>query len=198
MFAQAPIPGRVQTRLAEDVGPSAAAEVHWQIGRRIVAQVAGSGHRTTVWFTPPSESAFVREWLEGLGRVELRPQSAGTLGDRLAHAFARHFADGARRAVLVAGDCPGVDRRLVTEAFTALSACDVVLGPTSAGGYYLVGLRAPHPGLFRGPVARLRTRAVGTGLSLRLLRPLRAVRTLQDARLLGLLKSRSTIDGTSP
>lgn len=201
VFAQAPIPGRVQPRLAEDVGPSTAAEVHWQIGRRIVSQVAGSGYRTTVWFRPPSEGPFIREWLDGLGRVDLRPQAGGTLGDRLAHAFARHFADGARRTIILAGDCPGVDRRLVTEAFTALSACDVVLGPTPAGGCYLIGLNEPHPVLFRGlpgtaaaPLAQAKARAVGAGLRLRLLRPLREVRTVQDARVLGLLKSHPTIE----
>jgi len=203
IFVQAPIPGRVQTRLAEDVGPSAAAEVHWQVGRRIVSQVAGSGYRTTVWFTPPTEGPFVQEWLEGLGRVELRPQAAGPLGDRLAHVFARHFADGARRTVILAGDCPGIDRRLVAEAFSALSACDVVLGPTPAGRCYLVGLNEPQPVLLCGlrgtaaaPLAQAKARAVAAGLRLRLLRPLREVRTLQDARVLGLLKSRSTIDGT--
>lgn len=80
MFVQAPIPGRIKVRLAEDVGPSAAAEVHWQIGRRIVSQVAGSGYRTTVWFTPPSEGSFIREWLEGLGRVDRTLQDARVLG----------------------------------------------------------------------------------------------------------------------
>jgi len=196
VFVQAPIPGRIKKRLAEDVGPSAAAEVHWQIGRRIVSQVAGSGYRTTVWFTPPSEGAFIREWLEGLGRVDLRPQAAGNMSARLAHAFARHFADGARRAVIVSGDCPGINRRAVTEAFTALGGCDVVLGPTSIGGAYLIGLNEPQPALFRGLPGQIRRRAAVEGLSLRVLRPLREVRTLQDARVLGLLKSQSTIDRT--
>ncbi|MGH7606042.1 MAG: TIGR04282 family arsenosugar biosynthesis glycosyltransferase, partial [Gemmatimonadales bacterium] len=150
VFLLAPIPGRVKARLTAEVGPSAAAEVHWQIGRRIVGQVAGSGYHTTVWFAPAGEAAFVREWLEGLGRIELRPQPPGPLGDRLAHAFARQFADGARRAVLIATDSPGIDRHLVTEAFTALATSDVVLGPTPAGGCYLVALREPHPGLLRG------------------------------------------------
>jgi glycosyltransferase A (GT-A) superfamily protein (DUF2064 family) len=203
---QAPIPGRVKLRLAEQVGPSAAAEVHWQVGRRVVARVVGPGYRTTVWFTPSSEGAFVREWLDGLGRVEWRAQAVGQLGERLAHAFARHFAEGARRVVLLAGDCPGVDRRLVAGAFAALSACDVVLGPTPSGGCYLLGLKAPQPALLRGlrgtaggppllPQARARARAAG--LRLRLLRPLREVRSPQDARVHGLLPSRSTIDGTS-
>jgi glycosyltransferase A (GT-A) superfamily protein (DUF2064 family) len=183
------------------VGPSAAAEVQWQVGRRIVSQVAGSGYRTTVWFTPSSEGAFVREWLAGVGRIDFHTQPPGRVGERLSQAFGRLFHGGARRVVLVGGDCPGVDRRLVSEAFTALGGHDVVIGPTWSGRFYLVGLNEPRPALFRGlrgprTLAAVKSRSVGLGLRLRLLRPLREIRTLQDARVLGLLKSRSTIDGT--
>ena len=204
IFARAPIPGRVKRRLAEDVGPSTAAEVYWQVGRRVVTNVAGSGYRSIIWFTPPTEGSFVREWLDGLGRVELRPQGGGGLGERLVQAFARHFADGAQRAVIVGTDCPGVERRHVTAAFAALDAHDVVLGPTQAGGVYLIGLREPRPALLRGVLwssaavqAQLRARVAHAHLTPHMLRPLREVETLQDARALGLLTGRSNIDGTS-
>ncbi len=204
IFAQAPIPGRVKPRLAQDVGPSTAAELYWQVGRRVVTSVAGSGYRTIVWFTPPTEGAFVREWLDGVGRVELRPQGGGGLGERFGQAFARHFADGARRVIIVGTDCPGVERRHVTEAFAALDAGDVVLGPTQAGGVYLIGLREPQPALFRGVPwsnaavqAQLKARAAAARIVSHLLRPLRELETLQDARALGLLTGRSNIDGTS-
>ena len=203
IFARAPIPGRVKARLAEDVGPSTAAEVYWQVGRRVVTNVAGSGYRTIIWFTPPTEGAFMREWLDGVGRVELRPQGGGAIGERLAHAFARHFADGASRAIIVGTDCPGIERRHVTEAFAALDTHDIVLGPTAAGRVYLIGLREPQPALFRGVhwssaavLAPLKARAAGARLAPHLLRPLREVETLQDARALGLLSGRSNIDGT--
>jgi len=125
----------------------------------------------------------------------LRPQSVGPLGSRLATAFARHFADAADRVVIVGTDCPGIDRRLVTEAFSALSSHDVVLGPTLDGGYYLIGLREPQPALFRdipwaggAVLAQTRAKAHTLRLSVRLLRPLRDVDTAPDARALGLLK----------
>lgn len=196
IFAKAPIPGRVKTRLAEEVGASTAAEVYWQLGRRVVAAAAGSGHHTTVWFTPQGEGAFVREWLDGIGPVELRPQAGGSLGVRLASAFARHFAEGAERAVIIGTDCPGIDRRLITAAFRALGSFDVVLGPAVDGGYYLLGLREPQPALFRGiawstgaVAAQTRARAAELGLACHLLRPLRDVDRARDARVLGLLKA---------
>lgn len=184
------------SRLAEDVGPSTATELYARVGRGVVAAVAGSGYRTIVWFTPPTEAAYVREWLEGLGRVELRPQPAGGRGARLQQAFTRHFRDGARRVVVVTTDCPGIERRTVTQAFAALGDRDVVIGPTTGGGCYLVGLRDPQPDLFHpipwetaAALAQTRARATALGLSVHLLPPLRGLETLQDARVLGLLKS---------
>src|SRR2546422_10021438 len=69
-------PGRVKTRLAEDIGPSAAADVYWRLGRHVVRSAAGSGYRTTVWFTPARDARFAHQWLEGVGgrRVAFRPQ----------------------------------------------------------------------------------------------------------------------------
>lgn len=195
IFVEAPIPGRVKLRLADDIGPSGAAEVSGRLGRQVVAATVASGQRTTVWFTPAAEAAFVREWLEGAGRVRLRPQVGASLGERLTHVFAREFADGGRRVVIIGTDCPGVDRRLVAEAFTALAGYDVVLGPASDGGCYLVGLTAPRAALFRGVAGpasavsqRTLVQARALGLSCRVLRPLRAVVTAGDARVLGLLR----------
>ena len=196
ILVQAPIPGRVKTRLSDDVGPSAAAEVYWRVGRQVVGATVGAGYRCIVWYRPAGEGPFVNEWLEGLGRFELRPQAHGTLGQRVNAAFARMFADGAPTAVLVGSDCPGVDRRVVTEAFTALGAADVVMGPTLDGGYYLLALRPPALALLAGPdwrtgtlAAQARARAAALGLRMRQLRPLRDVDTARDARLLGLLKA---------
>src|SRR2546422_2078186 len=53
-------PGRVKTRLAEDIGPSAAADVYWRLGRHVVRSAAGAGYRTTVWFTPARDRKSTR------------------------------------------------------------------------------------------------------------------------------------------
>jgi rSAM/selenodomain-associated transferase 1 len=194
IFVKAPIPGRVKTRLAEHIGASSAAEVYWRLGRQVVGATAGSCGGPSVWFTPATEGRFVQEWLSGVGRVAFRPQAGARLGDRLARAFAHEFAEGARPVVIVGSDCPGVNRRVVQQAFAALSEHPMVLGPALDGGYYLIGLDAPQPALFRAiawstaaVAAQTRARAGALGLSCHLLRPLRDVDTVRDARILGLL-----------
>jgi glycosyltransferase A (GT-A) superfamily protein (DUF2064 family) len=60
-----------------------------------------------------------------------------------------HFASaGAGRIVAFNSDTPHLPLSFLERAFRLLASCDVVIGPTHDGGYYLVGAKAPHPGLF--------------------------------------------------
>lgn len=70
-------------------------------------------------------------------RVRLQP--GGSLGDRLAMAFAGAFGDGADRAVAVGSDHPTLPAGFVEDAFDALGATPLVVGPTCDGGYYAIG-----------------------------------------------------------
>ena len=144
----------------------------------------------------------MRAWLPG---VRLLPQEGDDLGERMADAFARAFARGARRVAIVGTDVPGVTRETVLAALSALDAADVALGPAEDGGYYLLALREPRPELFAGiawstatVAAETRSRAAASGLTVRELPALRDLDTLEDLRglwpcLEGLLESRPAL-----
>jgi glycosyltransferase A (GT-A) superfamily protein (DUF2064 family) len=68
----------------------------------------------------------------------------------LAALFEMAFRLGHQRAVVMVGDCPTVPDAFVIEAFDRLLIDDVVLGPTTEGGVYLVGLSLERPELFYG------------------------------------------------
>jgi uncharacterized protein len=50
--------------------------------------------------------------------------------------------------VLIGSDNPTLPRALIEQACAALDAHDVSIGPSADGGYYLIGLREPHLGVF--------------------------------------------------
>ncbi len=148
VFAKAPVEGEVKTRLARAVGSRRAANVYRDVGRRVVDQLrGGGGYRTVLCYDPPSAGETVRAWLGPEG-LEFRPQRRGDLGTRMTAAFARAFED-AERVCIVGTDAPGVRGDLVDEAFAALDEADVVLGPATDGGYYLLALDRPRPELLR-------------------------------------------------
>jgi glycosyltransferase A (GT-A) superfamily protein (DUF2064 family) len=68
----------------------------------------------------------------------------------MAASFAAAFAAGAASVVLTGSDIPGLGSGPVRAAFQKLETAPVVLGPAADGGYYLIGLREPHPPLFEG------------------------------------------------
>jgi len=69
--------------------------------------------------------------------------SGGALARDLLGGFAALLTDH-DRAVIVSGDVPHLPADTVRRALRALDDADVVLGPGPDGGYYLIGMRAPH------------------------------------------------------
>ena len=129
----------------------------------------------------------MRGWL-GNG-MNYFPQGEGDLGVRMESAFREAFSRGAGRVVLLGTDCPGLDATVMRAAFTALRRKDLVLGPATDGGYWLIGLRRPAPALFAdmpwstdSVLARTLGRARSLGLSVRTLEPLPDVDRPEDVR----------------
>jgi glycosyltransferase A (GT-A) superfamily protein (DUF2064 family) len=56
---------------------------------------------------------------------------------------------GSQRAVIMDSDSPTLPATYLRRAFDNLADADVVLGPTRDGGYYLIGVKQPQPGLLR-------------------------------------------------
>ena len=77
-----------------------------------------------------------------------RSQKNGDLGARLAAACADAFSRDNRRIVVIGSDCPGIQSSHMVLAFDALCRKDLVLGPATDGGYYLIGLNREIRPLF--------------------------------------------------
>jgi glycosyltransferase A (GT-A) superfamily protein (DUF2064 family) len=93
--------------------------------------------------------------------------------------------------VLVGTDVPSLPLSHYRQAFDALAAHDLVLGPAQDGGYYLIALTRPVAELFHdipwsGPqvLAATRDRAAKMGLRSLLLPTWRDVDTIDDLRAL--------------
>ncbi len=160
LFVKWPEPGRVKTRLARDTGDPRAVEIYRELVATVIDRLpAAEFEELRICFDPPERLREVREWLsprlERLGgRVRFEPQVAGDLGNRLGAAFDSAFAgqgDRGARVLAIGSDCPEITRADLARAFEALAepATDAVFGPTPDGGYYLVGIDAPRPELFR-------------------------------------------------
>ncbi|HEX4946223.1 MAG TPA: TIGR04282 family arsenosugar biosynthesis glycosyltransferase, partial [Blastocatellia bacterium] len=137
-------------------------------------------------YTPADEiEAFEAADLDGCLMLAQRGE---TLGERLQHCFDDLFTAGFQRVIVLGADTPTLPMEAISEAFEQLiEPKAVVLGPTTDGGYYLIGLRQAQPELFAeiawGSEAVLRqtqARAQEIGASLILLSEWSDVDTPQD------------------
>jgi rSAM/selenodomain-associated transferase 1 len=145
LFAKRPDVGRVKTRLA--VAPEWAASVADAFLRDTVHRLATIDAQRVLAFTPADAEPFFADLVGS--RFRLQPQSDGDLGERMNSFFTAQFASGASAVVLVGADSPTLPLANIEQAFTELETVDVVLGPATDGGYYLVGCRRLPP-LFDG------------------------------------------------
>lgn len=149
IFARAPEPGRVKTRLAAGLGDASALAIYRALGERVVEGARGArGRELVVAFTPCGAERALRDWLGD--DLRYTPQCGGDLGARMAAAIAAELERGADRVVVIGTDCPDAGRDIIAGAFSALDAADVVIGPAADGGYYLLGMRRLYPELFTG------------------------------------------------
>lgn len=176
IMAKAPRPGTVKTRLAQNLPIAAVVELYRCLLDDTVALARSLDGLESAIMCPSSDA-------DELSRaVGNGAQVVGQTGDGLAAAltsvFARFGAGGRRRIVAFNSDSPHLPASVLLMAFEELISCDLVVGPTHDGGYYLVGATAPHPGLFSGgaigtknALEALLARARELGLSVRLTDP---------------------------
>ena len=105
--------------------------------------------------------------------------------------FAAQFENGVRATVLVGTDSPTLPLEFVDQAFDRLEGAEVVLGPATDGGYYLVGCAGRVPPIFEGiawgesrVLAETIARLSDPACRLAMLPPWYDVDTLDDWRML--------------
>ena len=151
VIAKAPRPGLCKTRLEPVLGPEGCARLQAALIRRAAAWAAEVGD-PFVAYTPADAVGDFSALAPGATLIE---QVDGDLGDRLAAATKTILELHGGPVVLIGVDTPQLD---VSHAEAALDdlrgGIDVTIGPAADGGYYLIGLREPHPEAFALPTEK--------------------------------------------
>lgn len=148
LFAKAPVPGHVKTRLTSVYTNEEAAILYRGWARGIYSRALKAGVPVQVAYEALPEFPGP-DWIGNGERLEFFYQSGATLGERLTRAFSHAFKEGVKRVAAIGSDSPGLPVRNIRDAFTALESVESVLGPTPDGGYYLIGMSRYLPDLFR-------------------------------------------------
>lgn len=143
LFVKNPEPGKVKTRLQSGCSPEAAAELYRAFILDCAATLAESkAERKVVAYAPADAGAAIGALLAEIGDFELIPQPELDLGRRMAQMAEWSFATGAERTAIIGSDSPSLPVGQIDAALAMLAEREVVIGPSTDGGYYLIGLRA--------------------------------------------------------
>jgi rSAM/selenodomain-associated transferase 2/rSAM/selenodomain-associated transferase 1 len=144
IFGRYPVPGRTKTRLVETLGQTGAADLQ----RSLTEETLKKAKKISAYQDIEVEVCFeggnelkMRRWLGS--DIMLSQQVSGDLGERMYSAFLEAFKSGCRRVVLLGTDIPQLTPDHLKQAFDALHEHDIVLGPSTDGGYWLMGLNKP-------------------------------------------------------
>ncbi len=149
IFAKAPVPGEVKTRLQALLGADGAAALHAGLVRHALSTAVEARVGAVELHCAPDETHPFFERCAGEFRVRLVRQEGKDLGARMGAAFERTFAEEAA-LIVVGADCPALKASHLRAAADALAQHDAVLIPAEDGGYVLLGLARPIAQLFEG------------------------------------------------
>jgi rSAM/selenodomain-associated transferase 1 len=145
IMMKAPRAGRVKTRLEA----AYSAERIVAIYRALVEDTVDLAKMMcvrTVAVCPAGDESELARWLAP--DVEILSQRGAGLAAGLRSTFEQLCTESRRRVIAFNADSPHLPADALEAAFTALATHDLVVGPCDDGGYYLVGARQPHAGLF--------------------------------------------------
>jgi uncharacterized protein len=173
IMAKAPCAGRVKTRLEPVVPADALVALYRCMIEDTVALARVAGVERIAVMCPRGDGGDVARWLD----IEVVEQEGDGLAAGLDSVFRLFVGDGCPHVIAFNGDTPHLPPDTLAGAFRLLARHDLVVGPTEDGGYYLVGARGAHAGLFEphglgtgGALRSLLARAAERGLGVALTR----------------------------
>lgn len=182
-FIRNPELGKGKTRLAKDSSKEFALKIYKKLlerTREVCTAVEATRYVFYAEYIHDSD-----EWTPEL--FQKRLQIEGGLGDKMSAAFTEVFAEGVEKAVIIGSDCPDITPGLIEEAFAALDNHDFVIGPSTDGGYYLLGMKKLFKPLFENKTWSTETvldettqEIIEAGYRFALLKPLTDVDHLED------------------
>jgi len=148
VFTRVPIPGQTKSRLIPLLGTEGAAEFHQAVLQSTLAEAKASDFSSVeIWSATDDDHPFLKQCeLDFSSAINI--QQGSDLGERMHHATEITLIKNTF-VVLIGSDCPAITTDILNQSCQHLSnGKDAVLGPASDGGYYLIGLKEPNPGIF--------------------------------------------------
>jgi len=145
VFVKNLVPGKVKSRLALTTGYNSALEIYADLMRKIHDMAVSLPYDKQVAYSDNIETNDI--WETEI--FDKTVQQGTIIGTRMYKAFSSAFEAGYENVILIGSDIINLNSDVIIEAFSKIQQSDLVLGPATDGGYYLIGLKSPVKQLFK-------------------------------------------------
>ena len=145
VFAKTPILGNVKSRLADELGEIKTLWVYKQLLKKTKIAIQSIQQNVVVYYSGDKTDFFDQLFLN----CKKHPQEGIDLGERMANAISTEFEKGFNQIIIIGTDMWDLNQENIKKAFKDLNNSDIVIGPASDGGYYLLGIKKMIPDIFQ-------------------------------------------------
>lgn len=145
-FTRVPKPGVTKTRLLPVLSPEQCANLHWAFLKDLAELYKQVDAHLFVAYTPDADWEQLKSVFPPAGYI---PQKGSDLGEKMYRAIRKVMDLGYESVVLTGTDLPLMTAAHLESGFGVLEGKDIAIGPTSDGGYYLIGMKQPRREVFR-------------------------------------------------
>lgn len=145
IFAKNSVSGHVKTRIAATMGNEAALTVYQSLLSHTNEVTNYLPVDKTIFYSNAIEAQDL--WDNRIYKKQI--QSGSDLGSRMLHAFKHSFKEGNEAVAIIGTDCFEITSGIIMNAFAGLITHDIVIGPATDGGYYLLAMKQIHGELFK-------------------------------------------------
>lgn len=148
LFAKAPVAGLVKTRLQPFITPENSARLQEALLKDSMFKMSKIDNTEKfVFFGPEEEKNMIEKIIANLP-FKLCSQYGMDLGEKMENSFRDLFKKGFLRIIIIGVDSPTLPVEYIARAFDELNKADLVLGPSTDGGYYLIGMKEKVSSVF--------------------------------------------------
>ncbi len=147
LFAKAPVPGQVKTRMQPELTGAGAAELALTMLEQSVNKIKAHWPGSLVLTVSPGAEHDCFRDLQDRYRMDIEIQTEGDLGQRISHVLEKAIRESGCGAVMGC-DVPHISGEILSQVYTRLSEQDNIVGPTVDGGFYILGLHESRRGIF--------------------------------------------------
>jgi uncharacterized protein len=147
LFARDPVLGQVKTRLSSSLDDETILRLYTCFVEDSLEKIQLVDNADCFVGISPSNLSGFFNGIEG-SDTRLFIQQGKDLGEKMRQAFVDRFTDGYKKVVIIGSDSPSLPVSYINEAFS--SDKDLMLGPSTDGGYYLIAMTGKVSEVFGG------------------------------------------------